>query len=283
MTQQEALSQLQRTELEILLVIRDFCENNGIAWFLDGGSALGAVRHKGFIPWDDDIDIGMLREDYDRFLSLAEDGLPEGYSLHTARNTPGYAALFAKVYKDGTRFETQETRDAGCPQGIFVDVFPYDRLPADGRSRSQQITRASLAQKISYLYCSRSIQTPHSGLLGTFEKAACWVAHYVLRAFHLSPERMQSAFDKNIIADGRRLSDKCLSLVWPNMEPLKTAHFEHLDAACFEGHSMPVPSDVEAYLKNMYGEWWVLPAPEKRHTHLPLLLDFGNGDSWKAE
>ena len=124
MDKSEALAKLQTTELKILCAVADFCKKHEIDWFIDAGTLLGAARHEGFIPWDDDIDIAMLRPDYDRFISLASKGLPEGYSLHTFDNTNGYSAMFAKVYRDSTRFDTLETLDSGCEQGIFIRYFP---------------------------------------------------------------------------------------------------------------------------------------------------------------
>lgn len=118
-----ALRRLQETELEILKAFASFCDEHDLEWFIDSGTVLGALRHGGFIPWDDDIDVGMLREDYDRFLRLASQSFVEGYSVHTPDNTEGFAGMFAKVYKDGTLFETRETRDAGLKQGIFIDIF----------------------------------------------------------------------------------------------------------------------------------------------------------------
>ena len=112
MSQQAALKKLQATELEILLVFKKWCNENNITWFIDSGTCLGAMRHQGFIPWDDDIDVGLPRKDYERLLALSKDGFPEGYSIHTSEDD-GYTSLFAKMYKDETVFATQ-TR--GCGQ-----------------------------------------------------------------------------------------------------------------------------------------------------------------------
>ena len=283
MDSQTALRKLQETELEILLVVADFCEEHDITWFLEGGTALGAARHQGFIPWDDDVDIAMLREDYDRFCALAETGLPAGYSLHTARNTPGCASLFAKVYKDGTRFENRETREAGHRQGIFVDVFPYDRLPADPARRHREISRASLAQRLSYLYHARSVSVPHAGVLGFLERLVCRAAHAVLRATVRDPVVFQDRYDAVVAEERDGLSEECLTLVWPNMRPVETCRILPPSTAAFEGHELPVPRDLEFYLENMYGDWRQIPAPGDRHTHLPLLLDFGDGTVWRGE
>ena len=170
MTDDSALTQLKAVELSILNAVGFLCDKFGIKWWLDGGTCLGAMRHKGFIPWDDDIDIGMMRSDYDRFCSIASTELPDGYSFHDSRNSSGYAAMFCKVYKDGTRFENQEGRDSGSAMGIFVDVFPYDYLYEEPEIRSRQLKLALNAQRRSYLYHSGNITVPHRGFLGFIEK-----------------------------------------------------------------------------------------------------------------
>lgn len=283
MDSQMALKKLQATELEILLVINDFCQQHDITWFLEGGSALGAARHNGFIPWDDDVDIAMVREDYDRFCRLAHDELPKGYSLHTSRDTTGFAALFVKVYKDGTRFENLESREAGLDQGIFVDVFPYDRLPSDTTERNRMIRKASLAQRLSYLYHAKSVTIPHTGILGSVERLACRVVHFALRALVHDGSYFQDTFDRAMMSSRKTVSDDCLSLVWPNMDPIDVGRLLPVSTASFEGHVLPVPHDLEFYLENMYGDWRRVPKPEDRHTHLPLLIDFGDGCIWESE
>lgn len=284
MSPEQALKRLQEAELEILLAISEVCEKTQVSWWMDSGTALGAVRHGGFIPWDDDIDIGMLRSDYDRFLEVAPRLLPEGFSLHTARDTKGFAPLFAKVFLDGTRFETQETREAGLRQGIFVDVFPYDFLYEDSSRRKAQISSAVNAQRKSYIYHAKSINVPHGGMLGACESLGCRAMHALERLAIKNPAVLQDEFDANVpVEGGRGVSNLVLSLVWPQMEPLAVDDYLPCANASFEDYELPVPRHIEKYLTAMYGDWRKLPAPEDRHTHLPLLLDFGDGEVWMAE
>lgn len=283
MSPEQALKRLQEAELEILLAISEVCEKTQVSWWMDSGTALGAVRHGGFIPWDDDIDVGMLRADYDRFLEVAPELLPKGFSLHTTRDTKGFAPLFAKVFLDGTRFETQETREAGLRQGIFVDVFPYDFLYEDSSRRKAQISSAVNAQRKSYIYHAKSINVPHGGMLGACESLGCRAMHALERLAIKNPAVLQDEFDANVpVEGGRGVSNLVLSLVWPQMEPLAVDDYLPCANASFEDYELPVPRHIEKYLTAMYGDWRKLPAPEDRHTHLPLLLDFGDGEVWVA-
>ena len=101
----ETLRQVQLDQLEIAKDIKRVCEENGIRYHLAFGSLLGAVRHKGFIPWDDDMDFGMLREDYERFLEIAPKKLKDEFFLQTWHTDPYYPLAFAKVRKKGTVFQ----------------------------------------------------------------------------------------------------------------------------------------------------------------------------------
>ena len=119
---------LHQCLLMIAKEIKRICDKNGIKYFLIGGSLLGAVRHNGFIPWDDDMDFGMLRADYDRFISVCENDLKDEFLLCSINTEENYNRAFAKVRLKGTFFPDQGQAN-GINSGIFVDVFPIDVMP----------------------------------------------------------------------------------------------------------------------------------------------------------
>ena len=125
----EELRDVQLVELEILIKFAEICEKNNLRYFLDGGTLLGAIRHKGFIPWDDDIDLGMPREDYEKFMEVGQRELGNDYFVQhraTDRNCP---FDFMKIRKQNTVFLEWNKRNIEMHHGIFIDVFPYDKLP----------------------------------------------------------------------------------------------------------------------------------------------------------
>lgn len=122
----EILRSVQLVQLQILKTVKKICKENDIPYFLVDGTLLGAVRHKGFIPWDDDLDIAMLRPDYDRFLRIAEASLPEEYFLQTWFTDQEYGMPYAKILKNGTVYVEGVSKNSRSRNGIFIDVFPLD-------------------------------------------------------------------------------------------------------------------------------------------------------------
>lgn len=123
----EELTQLHTTLYEILEEIDRVCSENGIQYFLIGGSALGVHFWEGIIPWDDDIDVGMTRDNYNRFLHIAPSKLKSAFFLQCQKSEPHHPYFFAKVRKNGTSFVEEDFQGLDIHQGIFVDVFPFDR------------------------------------------------------------------------------------------------------------------------------------------------------------
>ena len=126
MVTNEESFKLKAKELEIFKVIIDICDRLNLRYYVIGGTLIGAIRHKGFIPWDDDIDIGMMRKDYDIFLREAPKYLPEQYFLQTVWSDPEYLNCFAKVRDSNTTFVEIPVAKRKINHGVFVDVFPLD-------------------------------------------------------------------------------------------------------------------------------------------------------------
>ena len=127
-----SLREAQNLMLEILKNVHELCEKHGIKYFLDAGTLIGAVRHKGFIPWDDDVDIGMLREDYNKFIQIAKNEMPDHLFLQTFE-TDKYYNIYptpCKVRYNNTLFlEAGVNEDSRMNNGVFIDVLTYDSLP----------------------------------------------------------------------------------------------------------------------------------------------------------
>lgn len=270
------LRRLQMVELEILAAIDHVCREYGISYFLDSGTVLGARRHGGFIPWDDDIDLGMPRDDYERFLEVAPAALGERFRVTCSRSNPHQAALFAKVMLVGTRFVTDETEEAGFDQGIFVDIFPYDAVCSEPNAAKRQRKRCMMWQSLSYLYHSKHIVVPHKGALGAAEKIACRIAHYAVRAV-LSPDHINRGFDKAaMIAKDDPDSETLMVSAYAATEPFPRSMLLPPGVIRFEGKEFFAPADVEGYLRTQYGQTWnQLPPEDQRRNHAPKELYLG--------
>lgn len=275
--QQETLRKLQLVELEVLLAIDAVCKEHGITYFLDSGTALGARRHGGFIPWDDDIDIGMPRKDYDRFLEVAPAALGDDFTVANPASDDRLAGLFAKVWRNGTKFFTDETIDAGIDQGVFVDVFPYDRVASDAVARNAQLRSCLKWQSHSYLYHSGAIIVPHKGVLGSMEKGACRIAHALLKVFS-NPAKIRDKFlNSALSAQGDRSSHDLACMNYTQQGVFAENVLLPPRPLEFEGHELPAPADIECYLCTLYGNTWdQLPPQEQRRNHAPKILDLGN-------
>lgn len=269
------LHHLQRVELKILEDLDRVCARHGIEYFLDSGSALGALRHGGFIPWDDDVDVGMLRPDYDRFLQIAADALGPEYYVSDPVGNPRQSALFTKIWLVDTKFHTDETLRAGISQGIGIDVFPYDVLSADEAVAAKQVKGCRFWQSAMYLYHSASVVVPHGGALGALERVACAAAHGLAK-LAFSHESLFRRFSNAAAMGEADPGDHLFCPPYPASGRFPREALVPTVRVEFEGRLFPVPADAERYLQIMFGDWRKLPPVEQRRQHKPVELDFGS-------
>lgn len=268
------LERVQAIEHDMLYQIDRICRAHGLTYWVDGGTCLGAIRHQGFIPWDDDIDIGMPIEDFKRFAELTKTELPEGMSFHTPETDPDMLVLWGKLCKDGTLFVEKDAWEVGVREGIFIDVFPYIRLDEADDHGYAQLKRTQRWAKLNYIY---RIKTP--SVLETKSWRAVgqvgWTAARALLHVVMTPERILKCFRRDC-------ESKNPGEWWGNPAAAHPYPFHHdtlFDPVevTFGDLTIMAPHDWDRFLTDLYSDYMTLPDPDKRHTHTPYMLDVGDG------
>ena len=261
------LRQLQQTELDILKLIDGICRRNGIRYSLYFGTMLGAARHGGFIPWDDDLDVCMSRPEYERFLRVWEEERPAGYLLQNKENTPGFTQTFTKIRKEHTCFVQFEWEKGRYHTGIFVDIFPLDRTPEGGLARKLFLWDGMIYQ----LFTREFVPPKGSRLQKTVSR--------VLLA--LVPKGLRASLRARKLKRIRRYEDRKdlprvgLQTLHGLRHPLPADLLEEFTEIPFEDGTFPCFAGWKTYLERAYRAPWQLPPEEKRvWTHHPIVLDF---------
>ncbi len=261
----EELNPQQAKEImtEILTVIHEICHENGIRYYLSGGTLLGAVRHKGFIPWDDDVDLMMPREDYDRFLRIFNDRVKAKNVNYRAVYFDGdssYGYPFAKVVDEDTVLVEQNS-DAKI--GIYVDIFPIEGLGETEEQAKKHAEAAYFDRTVVYLK-TRSRFTKSTSFGRTVKK--------FLMYLYAKCNSRKKAFEK--------LEKKCrmydfdasryvgvLAYGYGVKEVVPHAVYESVVTLPFEGKEFDAPVGYDTYLRSLYGDYMVLPPEDKRVRH----------------
>ena len=271
------LKALQKKEIDILQSIHNACEELGIQYIIMHGTLIGAVRHKGFIPWDDDIDICMTRDDYDIFIEEGQDYLPENLTIQHIYHEKECPNIFAKVRDKNTTFLHEEHVDLNINQGVFIDVFPIDRIKSGRLSITIEYYKRRIFNIINECYdiaYIRTIKRPSSKLIGL-------LIHYVMtkgimcvtkryRFIQHEEERRRKLHKKG---------DDCTFIsIYRNISGPYSL-FTKRRLYSFDGHMFYGPEDYDYLLSALYGNYMEIPPKSQQITHKPLLVDLDKGYS----
>lgn len=265
------LRRLQLIELEMLKELDRICRKNKIAYIIDAGTLLGAVRHGGFIPWDDDIDVRMLRKDYDRFCEVCRKELNQKYFLQTYRTDPGYRWGYARILKKGTVYRRKGQHRMKARNGVFIDIFPNDSLPDEYFANRVCTCVSWLCRKLLY---------SEVGVLNK-KRFSSWLGFCFLNCFpkewgHRGMEYLSRRY-------GDRETSRVRCFGWGSKEEtggfLRRWFTETRDTV-FEGVTVRAPKDTHGFLVYSFGEdYMTLPPKEKRKPGHPAdYIDFGEKD-----
>lgn len=245
--------------LNILLEVDKFCRINNIEYFLTGGTLLGAVRHKGFIPWDDDIDICMKRKDYDRFCASFKSDNKQ-YEIITIQNNKRYYIATAKVIDK--RIKVHEQMHGVCEIGAYIDVFPMDYLNCSYEVAAEYLDKNNIYNKIAKIsHFELNKRRP-------IYKNLIIILSRILYPFSLRHDALKK--DQN---NKKLISNEPTSLManlygaWRKKEITKSEFFTDSVEIQFEGNTLMAPVGYDGYLRGVYGNYMELPPKEKRVSH----------------
>lgn len=268
------LSALQIIELDILREIDRICRKYDLTYFLVGGSMLGAVRHNGFIPWDDDIDIGMCREDYDRFLWIAEKELPSPYKVHTYKNCDKHHYYFAHVVDGRYQVRRLGSNDKRV-EDVWVDIFPIDGFPSKPLTGIPHYIGLNFDRFMYHLAYFDQVNIGRSDR-PKWQKAVLRVLNSIHGVVKPDKQYWRNRMDRGLRKykpDESKLSFNFIGIrllkeLFPSEVFLQTADYK------FEDLTVKGPKDYDTYLSGLFGSDYMTPPAENNRLSHPMELLF---------
>lgn len=279
----EQIKQLHEVLLEIVDDIMDVCDEEHLTCLLGGGSALGAIRHHGFIPWDDDMDINMPRSSYDKFIPAFKKKYGERYHVHTPDSNPEYGTLLCKIRLKGTVLKTSKNPINDAESCIFVDIFPVENVPDNAVLRTLHGLAANafkMCTSCRKVYFDRKTikkKTGKSETVGTAMRIRLIIGF--LCSF-MSVEKWTLTTSK-IFSMCKNQNTKLVTI--PPGRWHYFGSFHERKSFCvtrrvpFDGRMLPICEGIDDYMKILYGESYMQVPPEnKRETHGCWAFDVGD-------
>lgn len=277
----ETLRRLQLVEYDILKKFDAMCRKYDLEYYSVFGTLLGAVRHKGIIPWDDDIDIAMPRKDYNRLMELVPKEFGEGYSFLDASVDPRYPFVTGRIMKKGTEFRMLSMKNLPMELGMFLDIFPVDNLPDDEKARKRFVNVCWVLEKLCILRNTPFPNVPYRGLKRVVVYTICGAASVCLK---IIPARMLHEIRLKYTC--RHIDRKTEYMGIMNsirIIPDNVYRKSDVYPLCqlpYEDMEIPSPKNWHGVLVQTFGQDYMTPLPEgKRSSIIPYKLSFGDEDA----
>lgn len=270
----EDLKRTQEVLLDILKDVLRVCNENDITIFAEGGTAIGAVRHGGFIPWDDDIDLWVLRDDYEKLLTILPEQLDPRFGTDHWMSNKDFPAPNLCVYAKGSLSVPVEMKNCKYQYGISLGIFPYDNISDDEQKADIQMKCGWILGKINWLKLMPFPYIPHKGMKRFLIHSICGLGHIFLK---LIPRKLIiTTCEKNCRMFNDSETSKMTIIMAQN--PRRTVIEKHkifpAVAFDFDGLSVNLPACYDELLTREYGDYMQIPPKDKQKNHFPCILKF---------
>lgn len=257
-------TELKQLAVNILSEIDSICRSNSIRYTLIFGTLLGAVRHKGFIPWDDDVDIAMPRPDYKRFVEYCRDNKTT-FGFISSECSHTYGRLFAKAYDQTTRLDINDSSLVDNHVGVYVDIFPVDGFGDSIEEAESIYDKTAIYRGLLNARCWRKFikSKTHKWYHEPLRFCAFVVSRFI--SMRKLVEKIDSVTNSLSFENSKFAS--ILSSAYRKKDIIEKSVYENYIDIEFEGHSFKCIRDFDHYLSHVYGDYMKLPPVEKRATH----------------
>ncbi len=277
--EEEVLEKLHKIELMMLDDFMKICDSNQLEYFAISGSAIGAVRHKGFIPWDDDIDIAMLREDYEKFVKIIDEDkdFSQKYELWGPDRKEKYYNLQPTLVLKGTVFVNESAAAAGFKPGILMDIFVYDNIP-DNPEEAKKIIKKCRTYKILYILRNINAFKRLKGqtVIGKIKNVISGILRLFLRLIPKGDEFLFKKYTKYAsMTEGKSDTYTCLFDPGSHIMDIRRSQSFPTIEVPFENTKIRLLKNYDEQLRKHMGSYMEIPPENKRTNHKPVELDFG--------
>ena len=262
----ETLRKLQLKELDTLVYFKEFCDKNNLLFYLCGGCCIGSLRTGGFIPWDDDIDILMPRDDYEKLCKLWDNDKHERFKLLRTDEKIFTGNIFTTIVDTETTCVKANQAHLDIPFGIMMDIFPIDGCPKGKFKRTMQ----KLNAMIYSLFLAQIVPENHGGIMALGSKFLLSIVKSP-KAREKKWRNAERRMSKYKISDCEYITELCEGV--HSMQPeYPKEWFASAVYREFEGLQMPIPVGYDPYLKKAFGDYMKLPPEDKQKPHHDMIL-----------
>lgn len=281
------LKKLHGVQVEMLHDFAQVCEKYKLPYFAVYGTAIGAVRHAGFIPWDDDIDVGMLRVDYDKFMEIFSKEMSDKYNLLTPQIDGQYSCTVTHIQRKNTIFVSEVTQNLKCEQCIFMDIFPFDYVPRDRKKQVAQSRKANILGKLLFLSGNPNPIIDYDGIKGEIMSLGCRLVYVALKLLRIKPSWIYKKYVDNATkynkSDEKGRYVTSYEYVGSLKDKIAAKDIFPLKKVPFENTEINIPNNNDKFLKKVYGDYMKIPPENERVNHMPLIIQFEGEEPIYAE